>query len=98
MSAQLLTGAVAYNLETLAQHQQEIESWRLISANLIIIPCAHQGCSVQYRLLVPIDAFNAEIQNYKNRLANILHGSCPYHPGRIRLKAPDSSADRPDHY
>jgi hypothetical protein len=91
MSVQLLSGAVAYNAGALVQFQQEIESWGRVSPNPITIQCPQRGCPVQYRLFVPIDAFNAEIQYYENALAKILQGSCPYHSARIRLKPPDSS-------
>ena len=86
MSSQLLIGAVAYNLDDLPMHQQEIDTWRQVSQAVLTVPCPGSGCSVQYRLLVPADAFNAEVQQYKEALATTLQASCPYHPGRVRLK------------
>ncbi len=81
----VLTGAVAYRLDSVQEFEREIQSWEHAEIG-VAVRCPEKSCRVTYHFLVSQYASKGDIEGYRARLTKLISGSCPRHADRIRLK------------
>jgi hypothetical protein len=83
----ILSGAVAYRSDVIADYQQELWEWGLQHRTPIPVECP-KGCRKSYGLIVEINASPNTVDEHKAAILRAMGSQCPNHESRIRLDPP----------